>query len=108
MALGLLITSGCATMGTQILPKPDPNVNRARLVTIPQVYSGTVLNAKYFKAIFIGPMDEPDGGQSVHMCCIAPIYFPLDFPLSLLFDTLLLPLTITRQVLDGDLTIQCY
>ncbi len=97
--------SGCAAARTQLLDLDDPNVNRHRLVTVPQIYSGTAINTKFFKAVYLGGIESDD---SIYHCCVGPLYFPIDFPLSFILDTLLLPLTIPRQIIYGSLTIQSH
>jgi hypothetical protein len=49
--------------------------------------------------------DTDPAGQGYVTCCIFPPYFVIDFPLSLIMDTLLLPVSIPKQIIYGSISI---
>ena len=102
----LLVFTGCSSMETQF-GDPDnlnypPCFSRAKQ-TIPQIYSGTWVNLAFAKDAFNLNCDTDPAGQGYVTCCLFPPYFIIDFPLSLIADTLLLPLTIPKQIIHGSI-----
>jgi hypothetical protein len=61
------------------------------------------VNLAFAKDAFNLNCDTDPAGQGYVTCCLFPPYFIIDFPLSLIADTLLLPLTIPKQIIHGSI-----
>ena len=68
----------------------------------PNVFSGTSANGVYAYEIVSGNTGSDPGGEAFEILFGVP-YVIIDFPLSLVADIILLPLTITKQFTCGSL-----
>lgn len=100
----LALTSGCATIATQLTPAKCRRSELPRPITVHQVYSGTAVNIIWAAAVVTGETGMDAAGRGYELC-IFPFYFAVEMPLSLIADTALLPLTIVKQLVFGDVTL---
>jgi uncharacterized protein YceK len=95
--------SGCGTLVTQFDETERYTFPGYRQRTVPQIYSGTAADLVYTKDIIVGTTGVSVTEQPSE-CCFSPFYLILDFPLSLVADTLLLPYTIPKQIRHGNIS----
>ena len=100
----LALTSGCATLATQLTPAKHRRSELPKPITVHQIYSGTALNFIWATAVATGETGMDAAGRGYELC-IFPFYFAVEIPLSLVADTVLLPLTIVKQLAFGDVTL---
>ncbi|MFZ2655846.1 MAG: hypothetical protein WAX69_13025 [Victivallales bacterium] len=92
--------TGCSTVATQF---PIDNRDKyefpgARPRVVPQIYSGTCANFIYTKDFIMG---ERRGYE--YEAIEFPFIIILEIPFSIVGDTIVLPLTITRQFTEGNI-----
>ena len=100
----LSLLTGCSSLITQFGTDKDDMYECGPPVKVKQFYSGTSCNILHAKAVINGTTGMDDPGRAIEVC-IFPFYYVFEFPLSLVMDTVLLPLTICKQIIYGDLTI---
>ncbi len=107
MLLCLFTASGCATIFT-VSESHDVVRYGGRKpsgcdVPLPQIYSGTLTD---MRVILYLPLEWTDFCSSSNLGLITAFYFPVSFvdlPLSFAADTVLLPYTIYRQSVYGNI-----
>ncbi|HNR93499.1 MAG TPA: YceK/YidQ family lipoprotein [Kiritimatiellia bacterium] len=100
----LSLFTGCSSLITQFGTDKDDMYECGPPVKVKQIYSGTACNILHAKAVINGTTGMDDPGRAIEVC-IFPFYYVFEFPLSLVMDTVLLPMTICKQIIYGDLTI---
>ncbi len=92
----VLLVCGCSTISTQVSKSQALAGSVFMDEPIPKVYGGIRMDFKMTKDIFVGSdsEDSPDAGQG---SLFGLIYVLLDFPFSLLGDTLLLPMSLSSN-----------
>jgi len=96
------IIQGCGTIRTLNPPSDHVEISysgyKSHCTKIPRIYSGTFYDA----CIFYG---EPNYEASENSTKGAFGLFMLDGLLSLSMDTVVLPYTVTRQLIDGSISV---
>ncbi|WP_425500542.1 YceK/YidQ family lipoprotein [Pedosphaera parvula] len=69
-----------------------------------QVYSGTSADLIYAKDLVNGGTGMDAAGRGFELI-IVPIFLAFDTPLSVVMDTVFLPMTVPKQFIHGDMTL---
>ena len=90
----IIISTGCSTVFTQVSPSQTGAKEIFGEGDIPLIYGGIRADLKMMDDIF----NTPEGGQGAG---IGFIYVLVDFPFSLVADTVLLPISVYRSCRTG-------
>ncbi len=109
IAIFLLFCQGCSTVMSQG-PFTDRRYTKTSDIplnsdTYPNIYSGVSTDYYMLKSA-IDAEEDAVGGKGQALFFVG-IYTVIDLPFSFVLDTILLPYTITRQILYGDI-YNCY
>jgi uncharacterized protein YceK len=90
----IIVNTGCSTVFTQVSPSQTGAKEIFEGGDIPLIYGGIRADIKMMDDIF----NTPEGGQGAG---IGFIYFLVDFPFSLVADTVLFPISFYRSCRTG-------